>query len=158
MNSKLLKTFLIIIPIITGIVTTKNIFNDIPSIETSFSTYVILNKSIDKDIGKNIGAILQTDQAEADLKVAEAKAEERRAMAVAAEQEMIAKAQDARAKVILAEAEVPKAMAEAFKKGNLGILDYYKFQNIQADTEMRESIADNEPKTTGKPDKGKSKD
>ena len=112
----------------------------------------------DIDIGKNIGAILQTDQAEADLKVAEAKAEERRAMAVAAEQEMIAKAQDARAKVILAEAEIPKAMAEAFKKGNLGILDYYKFQNIQADTEMRESIADNKPKTTGKSDKGKSKD
>jgi uncharacterized protein YqfA (UPF0365 family) len=111
----------------------------------------------DIDIGKNIGAILQTDQAEADLKVAEAKAEERRAMAVAAEQEMIAKAQDARAKVILAEAEIPKAMAEAFKKGNLGILDYYKFQNIKADTEMRESIADNKPKTTGKPDKGKSK-
>ena len=109
----------------------------------------------DIDIGKNIGAILQTDQAEADLKVAEAKAEERRAMAVAAEQEMIAKAQDARAKVILAEAKIPKAMAKAFKKGNLGILDYYKFQNIQADTEMRESIADNKPKTTGKPDQEK---
>ena len=112
----------------------------------------------DIDIGKNIGAILQTDQAEADLKVAEAKAEERRAMAVAAEQEMIAKAQDARAKVILAEAEIPRAMAEAFKKGNLGILDYYKFQNIQADTEMRESIADKKPKTTGKPNKEKSED
>jgi uncharacterized protein YqfA (UPF0365 family) len=112
----------------------------------------------DIDIGKNIGAILQTDQAEADLKVAEAKAEERRAMAVAAEQEMIAKAQDARAKVILAEAKIPKAMAKAFKKGNLGILDYYKFQNIQADTEMRESIADNKPKTTGKKSEGKSKD
>ena len=112
----------------------------------------------DIDIGKNIGAILQTDQAEADLKVAEAKAEERRAMAVAAEQEMIAKAQEARAKVILAEAKIPKAMAKAFKKGNLGILDYYKFQNIQADTEMRESIADNKPKTTGKPDQEKSKD
>ena len=68
---------------------------------------------------------------------------------------MIAKAQDARAKVILAEAEVPKAMADAFKKGNLGILDYYKFQNIQADTEMRESIADNKPKSTGKTNKGK---
>ena len=123
------------------------------------TAYEILSIDIaDIDIGKNIGAILQTDQAEADLKVAEAKAEERRAMAVAAEQEMIAKAQDARAKVILAEAEIPKAMAEAFKKGNLGILDYYKFQNIQADTEMRESIADNKPKTTGKSDKGKSKD
>jgi len=123
------------------------------------TAYEILSIDIaDIDIGKNIGAILQTDQAEADLKVAEAKAEERRAMAVAAEQEMIAKAQDARAKVILAEAEIPRAMAEAFKKGNLGILDYYKFQNIQADTEMRESIADNKPKTTGKSDKGKSKD
>ena len=123
------------------------------------TAYEILSIDIaDIDIGKNIGAILQTDQAEADLKVAEAKAEERRAMAVAAEQEMIAKAQDARAKVILAEAEIPKAMAEAFKKGNLGILDYYKFQNIQADTEMRESIADNKPNTTGKSDKGKSKD
>ena len=75
-------------------------------------------------------------------------------MAVAAEQEMIAKAQEARAKVILAEAEVPKAMAGAFKEGNLGILDYYKFQNIQADTEMRESIADNKPKGTGKSSKG----
>ena len=123
------------------------------------TAYEILSIDIaDIDIGKNIGAILQTDQAEADLKGAEAKAEERRAMAVAAEQVMIAKAQDARAKVILAEAEIPKAMAEAFKKGNLGILDYYKFQNIQADTEMRESIADNKPKTTGKSDKGKSKD
>ena len=123
------------------------------------TAYEILSIDIaDIDIGKNIGAILQTDQAEADLKVAEAKAEERRAMAVAAEQEMIAKAQDARAKVILAEAEVPKAMADAFKKGNLGILDYYKFQNIQADTEMRESIADNKPKSTGKSDKGKATD
>ena len=119
------------------------------------TAYEILSIDIaDIDIGKNIGAILQTDQAEADLKVAEAKAEERRAMAVAAEQEMIAKAQEARAKVILAEAEVPKAMAGAFKEGNLGILDYYKFQNIQADTEMRESIADNKPKGTGKSNKG----
>ena len=125
----------------------------------SGTAFEILSIDIaDIDIGKNIGAILQTDQAEADLKVAEAKAEERRAMAVAAEQEMIAKAQDARAKVILAEAKIPKAMAKAFKKGNLGILDYYKFQNIQADTEMRESIADNKPKTTGKKSEGKSKD
>ncbi len=95
----------------------------------------------DVDVGKNIGADLQTDQAAADLKVAEAKAEERRAMAVAAEQEMKAKAQEARAKVIEAEAEVPKAMAEAFRQGNLGIMDYYKMDNIKADTEMRESIA-----------------
>lgn len=95
----------------------------------------------DVDVGANIGAKLQTDQASADLKVAEAKAEERRAMAVAEEQEMLAKAQEARAKVILAEAEVPKAIAEAFRSGNLGIMDYYKFQNIEADTDMRSSIA-----------------
>jgi uncharacterized protein YqfA (UPF0365 family) len=95
----------------------------------------------DIDIGKNIGAELQTDQAEADLKVANAKAEERRAMAVAEEQEMKAKAQDARALVILAEAEVPKAMAEAFRSGNMGIMDYYKMKNIEADTGMRESIS-----------------
>jgi uncharacterized protein YqfA (UPF0365 family) len=95
----------------------------------------------DVDVGANIGAKLQTDQASADLKVAEAKAEERRAMAVAVEQEMKAKAQEARAKVIEAEAEVPKAMAEAFRSGNLGIMDYYKLENIKADTEMRESIA-----------------
>lgn len=95
----------------------------------------------DVDVGANIGAKLQTDQASADLKVAEAKAEERRAMAVAEEQEMVAKAQEARAKVILAEAEVPKAIAEAFRTGNLGIMDYYKFQNIEADTDMRQSIA-----------------
>ncbi|MEP2771335.1 MAG: flotillin-like protein FloA [Fulvivirga sp.] len=95
----------------------------------------------DVDVGTNIGAKLQTDQASADLKVAEAKAEERRAMAVAEEQEMKAKAQEAKAKVIEAEAEVPKAMAEAFRSGNLGIMDYYKMENIQADTDMRESIA-----------------
>ncbi len=95
----------------------------------------------DIDVGANIGAKLQTDQASADLKVAEAKAEERRAMAVAHEQEMVAKAQEARAKVIEAEAEIPKAMADAFKTGNLGIMDYYKMQNIQSDTDMRESIA-----------------
>ncbi|MEM6643280.1 MAG: flotillin-like protein FloA [Bacteroidota bacterium] len=95
----------------------------------------------DVDVGANIGAKLQTDQASADLKVAEAKAEERRAMAVAEEQEMVAKAQDARAKVILAEAEVPKALAEAFRNGNVGVMDYYKVQNIEADTDMRSSIA-----------------
>ena len=104
----------------------------------------------DVDVGANIGAKLQTDQASADLKVAEAKAEERRAMAVAEEQEMIAKAQEARAKVILAEAEVPKALAEAFRSGNLGVMDYYKFQNIQADTEMRESIAGGGKKSSSK--------
>lgn len=95
----------------------------------------------DIDVGTNIGAKLQIDQANADLKVAEAKAEERRAMAVAVEQEMKAKAQDARAKVIEAEAEIPKAIAEAFRSGNLGIMDYYKMKNVQADTEMRDSIA-----------------
>ncbi len=95
----------------------------------------------DVDVGANIGAQLQTDQAMADLKVAEAKAEERRAMAVAEEQEMKAKSQEARAKVILAEAEVPKAMAEAFRSGNMGIFDYYKMKNIEADTGMRDSIA-----------------
>lgn len=95
----------------------------------------------DVDVGANIGAKLQIDQANADLKVAEAKAEERRAMAVAEEQEMRAKSQEARAKVIEAEAEIPKAMAEAFRGGNLGIMDYYRMQNIQADTDMRESIS-----------------
>ncbi len=104
----------------------------------------------DVDVGANIGAKLQTDQASADLKVAEAKAEERRAMAVALEQEMVAKAQEARAKVIEAEAEVPKALAEAFRSGNLGVMDYYKFQNIQADTDMRESIAGSGKKTDSK--------
>ncbi|MEJ2004373.1 MAG: flotillin-like FloA family protein, partial [Cyclobacteriaceae bacterium] len=99
----------------------------------------------DVDVGANIGAKLQTDQASADLKVAEAKAEERRAMAVALEQEMKAKAQEARAKVIEAEAEVPKAISESFRSGNLGIMDYYRMDNIKADTEMRESIA--KPKT-----------
>ncbi len=95
----------------------------------------------DIDIGKNIGAVLQMDQAQADKNIAQARAEERRAMAVALEQEMKAKAQEARARVIEAEAEVPRAMAEAFRSGNLGIMDYYKMKNIQADTEMRENIA-----------------
>ncbi|MDR2823949.1 MAG: flotillin-like protein FloA [Prevotellaceae bacterium] len=95
----------------------------------------------DIDIGKNIGAQLQMDQADADKNIAQAKAEERRAMAVATEQEMRAKSQEMRAKVIEAEAEVPKAMAEAFRTGNLGIMDYYRMKNIQADTDMRESIA-----------------
>jgi len=95
----------------------------------------------DVDVGANIGAKLQTDQAAADLKVAEARAEERRAMAVALEQEMIAKAQEARANVIQAESEIPKAIAQAFVNGNLGIMDYYKMQNVQADTAMRDSIS-----------------
>jgi len=100
----------------------------------------------DIDIGRNIGAALQIDQANADKNIAQAKAEERRAMAVALEQEMKAKAEEARANVIQAEAEVPKAMAEAFRSGNLGIMDYYRMKNIQADTDMRSSIA--QPETT----------
>ncbi|MBO5963475.1 MAG: flotillin-like protein FloA [Bacteroidales bacterium] len=95
----------------------------------------------DIDVGKNIGAQLQMDQANADKNIAQAKAEERRAMAIAVEQEMKAKAQEMRAKVIEAEAEVPMALSEAFRNGNLGIMDYYRMQNIKADTEMRESIA-----------------
>jgi len=102
----------------------------------------------DIDVGKNIGAELQMDQANADKNIAQAKAEERRAMAVALEQEMRAKAQEARAKVIEAEAEVPKAMADAFRSGNLGIMDYYKMKNIESDTNMRDSIS----KTGGKTD------
>ena len=94
----------------------------------------------DIDIGKNIGAVLQIDQANADKNIAQARAEERRAMAVALEQEMKAKAQEARAKVIEAETEIPLAMAEAFRSGNLGVMDYYKMKNIQADTQMREEI------------------
>jgi len=102
----------------------------------------------DIDIGRNIGAVLQMDQANADKNIAQAKAEERRAMAVALEQEMKAKAQEARAKVIEAEAEIPKAIAEAFRIGNLGIMDYYRIKNIEADTNMRDNIAKsgNEPK------------
>ena len=95
----------------------------------------------DVDIGRNIGAQLQTDQAEADKRIAQAKAEERRAMAVAKEQEMKAAVQEMRAKVVEAEAEVPKALAEAFRSGHLGVMDYYQMQNIQADTSMRSGIA-----------------
>lgn len=115
----------------------------------SGTAFEILSIDIaDIDVGKNIGAELQMDQANADKNIAQARAEERRAMAVANEQEMKAKAQEARAKVIEAEAEIPKAMAEAFRSGNFGIMDYYRMQNIQADTEMRESIAkpQNKPK------------
>jgi len=104
----------------------------------------------DIDVGKNIGAQLQMDQAEADKNIAQAKAEERRSMAVASEQEMKAKAQEARAKVIEAEALVPQAMAEAFRNGNLGIMDYYRMQNMQADTAMRENIANGGEKKSKK--------
>jgi uncharacterized protein YqfA (UPF0365 family) len=95
----------------------------------------------DIDVGDNIGARLQADQAEADTRVARAKAEGRRAMAVAQEQEMIASIEEGRAKVVAAEADVPRAIAEAFRDGTLGILDYYRLRNVQADTDMRKAIA-----------------
>lgn len=108
----------------------------------SGTAFEILSIDIaDVDVGKNIGAILQTDQAEADKRVAQAKAEERRAMAVAAEQENRAKVEEMRAKVVEAEAEVPRAIAEAFRSGNLGVMDYYNLQNLQSDTQMRSHIA-----------------
>ena len=115
------------------------------------TAYEILSIDIaDVDVGSNIGAILQTNQAEADLKVARAKAEERRAAAVALEQEMSAEVARMRAKVVEAESEIPRAIAEAFTKGNLGVMDYYNLRNIQSDTEMRNSIA--------KPEEKKNKD
>ncbi len=104
----------------------------------------------DIDIGKNIGAELQTDQAEADKKIAQAKAEERRAMAVAQEQEMRARVEEMRAKVVEAEAEVPLAMAEALRSGNIGVMDYMNIKNITADTDMRDSIG----KLTDSPEDG----
>lgn len=111
----------------------------------SGTAYEILSIDIaDVDVGKNIGAELETDRAEADKIIAQAKAEERRAMAYAAEQEMKARVQEMRAKVVEAEAEVPLAMAEAFREGNLGVMDYYRMRNIEADTQMRDTI--------GKPD------
>jgi len=109
----------------------------------SGTAFEILSIDIaDVDVGSNIGAKLQIDQANADLKVAEAKAEERRAMAVAVEQEMKAKTQASRAKVIEAEAEVPMALAEALRNGKLGAMDFYQLRNLQADTSMRESISE----------------
>lgn len=108
----------------------------------SGTAFEILSIDIaDVDIGKNIGAELQTEQAMADKNIAQAKAEERRAMAVANEQEMKAKVQEMRAKVVGAEAEVPLAMAEALRTGNIGIMDYMNYKNIQADTGMRDSIS-----------------
>lgn len=108
----------------------------------SGTAFEILSIDIaDVDIGKNIGAELQTEQAEADKKIAQAKAEERRAMAVATEQEMIAKVQEMRAKVVGAEAEIPLAMAEALREGNIGVMDYMNYKNVQADTSMRDSIS-----------------
>jgi uncharacterized protein YqfA (UPF0365 family) len=108
----------------------------------SGTAYEILSIDIaDVDVGKNIGAELQTDQAEADKRVAQARAEERRAMAVAREQEMKAQVVEMRARVVEAEAQVPLAMAEAFRSGNLGVMDYMKFRNVQSDTSMRDAIA-----------------
>ena len=108
----------------------------------SGTAFEILSIDIaDIDIGKNIGATPQIDQAQADKNIAQAKAEERRAMAIALEQEMKAKAQEARAKVIEAEAQVPQSIAEAFRAGNLGVMDYYRLKNIESDTNMRDSIA-----------------
>jgi len=108
----------------------------------SGTAFEILSIDIaDVDVGKNIGAELQTDQAEADKRVAQAKAEERRAMAVASEQEMRAKVQEMRAHLVDAEAQVPQAIADAFRSGNLGVMDYMKYRNVQSDTAMREAIA-----------------
>jgi len=108
----------------------------------SGSAYSILSIDIaDVDVGKNVGAQLDADQAEADKQVAQAKAESRRAMAVAAEQEMKAKVEEMKAKVVEAEAEVPKAMSQAFREGNMGIMDYYKMENIKSDTTMRDNIS-----------------
>ncbi|SET41409.1 Uncharacterized protein YqfA, UPF0365 family [Natronincola peptidivorans] len=111
----------------------------------------------DIDIGRNIGAQLQTDQAEADKRIAQAKAEERRAMAVAKEQEMKAAVQEMRAKVVEAEAEVPKAMATALREGNLGVMDYYNMKNVLADTNMREAISDVNKGADGKESKDRKK-
>jgi uncharacterized protein YqfA (UPF0365 family) len=108
----------------------------------SGTAFEILSIDIaDVDVGKNIGAELQTDQAEADKRIAQAKAEERRAMAVASEQEMIARVQEMRARVVEAEAQVPLALAEAFRNGNLGVMDFVRYKNIESDTDMRQSIA-----------------
>jgi len=112
----------------------------------SGTAYEILSIDIaDVDVGRNVGAELQSDQAEADMRIARAKAEERRAMAVAQEQEMSARVQEMRAKVVEAEAQVPLAMAEAFRSGNLGVMDYYRMQNVQADTRMRDSFSEERP-------------
>ncbi len=108
----------------------------------SGTAFEILSIDIaDVDVGKNIGAELQTDQAEADKRIAQAKAEERRAMAVAHEQEMVARTQEMRARVVEAEAQIPMAISEAFREGNLGIMDYTRWRNVESDTEMRRRIA-----------------
>ena len=108
----------------------------------SGTAFEILSIDIaDVDVGKNIGAELQTDQAEADKRVAQARAEERRAMAVAKEQEMKALVGEMQAEVVKAEAQVPLALADAFRQGNLGVMDFVRYRNIEADTEMRTAIA-----------------
>ncbi len=108
----------------------------------SGTAFEILSIDIaDVDVGRNIGAQLQTDQAEADKRIAQAKAEERRAMAVAREQEMVAEVRQMRAKVVEAEAEIPLAIAKALKTGNIGVMDYYNMENIKSDTDMRESLS-----------------
>jgi len=117
----------------------------------SGTAFEILSIDIaDVDVGRNIGAQLQTDQAEADKRIAQAKAEERRAMAVAREQEMQAAVQEMRAKVVEAEAEIPRAMAEALREGKLGVMDYYQLQNVRADTTMREAISKSGTQSTPK--------
>jgi uncharacterized protein YqfA (UPF0365 family) len=114
----------------------------------SGTAYEILSIDIaDVDVGRNIGAELQSDQAEADKRIAQARAEERRAMAVAEEQEMVARTQEMRARVVEAEAQVPLAISEAFRSGNLGVMDFYRMRNVQADTRMREGFAGGEDDT-----------
>ena len=118
----------------------------------SNTAFEILSIDIaDVDVGENVGAKLQAEQAEANKLIAQAQAEVRRALAVATEQEMIARVQEMRARVVEAEAQIPMAMAEAFRSGNLGVMDYYKMRNIQADTGMRESIGGGSPGSQGKP-------
>ena len=130
----------------------------------SGTAFEILSIDIaDVDVGKNIGAQLQTDQAEADKEIAQAKAEERRAMAVAEEQEMKARVQEMQAKVVEAESEVPKAMAEALRSGNMGVMDYMNLKNIEADTDMRDMISkinkeDNKQEENKKKNKNKNKE
>lgn len=120
----------------------------------SGTAFEILSIDIaDVDVGRNVGANLQTDQAEADKRVSQAKAEERRAMAVAKEQEMVAEVQEMRAKVVEAESQVPLALAEALREGKLGVMDYYNMKNVMADTDMRESISKSGKESSNKNDK-----
>ena len=122
----------------------------------SGTAFEILSIDIaDIDVGRNIGAQLQTDQADADKRIAQAKAEERRAMAVASEQEMVARVQEMRAKVVEAESEVPKAMATALREGKLGVMDYYNMQNIMSDTQMRQSLSKVSRKNNTQPEQNK---